>query len=59
MTACSFLLGAEKGILALIIGLIAAVIIMLIWRKAKHTEKGASFPLVPFLSLGAMVEILL
>jgi len=57
-TAASFLLGAEKGILALIIGLSLAVAVMLIVRKVKKAEKNAPFPLVPFLSIGIMAAYL-
>lgn len=58
-TAAAFLLGAEKGILALIIGLSIAVIVMLIARKAKKTDKNEPFPLVPFLSVGIMAAYLI
>ena len=58
-TASAFLLGAEKGILALIIGLSIAVIVMLIARKAKKTDKNEPFPLVPFLSVGIMAAYLI
>lgn len=54
-TALAFMLGAEKGIFALLIGLIAGIITMLILRKAKKVEKGEAFPLVPFLSFGALL----
>lgn len=57
-TSAAFLLGTEKGILALIIGLSLAVIVMLIMRKVKNTNKNDPFPLVPFLSVGIMVSYL-
>lgn len=58
-TASAFLLGAEKGILALIIGLTIAVAVMLILRKLKKADKAEPFPLVPFLSLGMMTAFLI
>lgn len=58
-TASAFLLGAEKGILALIIGLTIAVVVMLISRKVKKADKSEPFPLVPFLSLGVIMSFLL
>ena len=58
-TALAFLLGAEKGLCAMIIGLTAAVITMLIVRKVKKTGKGEAFPLVPFLAAGAMAVFMI
>lgn len=58
-TASAFLLGAEKGILALIIGMTVAVIVMLISRKVMKADKAEPFPLVPFLSLGVIMSFLL
>lgn len=57
-TAAAFLLGAEKGILALIIGMSVAVVVMLIRQKAKKVSKSEPFPLIPFLSLGIMAAYL-
>ena len=58
-TALAFLIGAEKGLCAMIIGLPAAVITMLIVRKIKKTGKGEAFPLVPFLAAGAMAVFMI
>ncbi|HPE95349.1 MAG TPA: prepilin peptidase, partial [Bacillota bacterium] len=58
-TAAAFLLGAEKGILALIIGMSIAVIVMLIVRKLKKADKSSPFPLVPFLSVGIMAAYII
>lgn len=46
--ACSFLLGIQKGLTGLLIGLVLAIIINLI--KAK--DKKAGFPLIPYLAVG-------
>ncbi len=52
--ACAFLLGFQKSILGLIIGLFLAVICnFIIERKSKIKEK--PFPLVPYLSFGFML----
>ena len=49
-----FLLGAEKGLFAVITGLTISVISMLIVRKIKKESNKEPFALVPFLSFGAM-----
>ena len=53
-TAAAFMLGAEKGIFALIVGLLAGVLTMLMLRLFKKAKKGEPFPLVPFLSIGVL-----
>ena len=58
-TALAFLLGAEKGIFALITGMLAGVIIMLIVRKIRKETNREPFALVPFLSFGAMLAFLI
>ena len=50
-----FLLGAEKGLFAVIVGLIVAVVTMLIVRMIKKEPNKEPFALVPFLSFGAML----
>lgn len=57
-TSLAFLLGCTRGLLALILGLGTAVIFMMIYRKLRGTENKKAFPLVPFLSFGAMVMFL-
>lgn len=58
-TAAAFLLGAEKGILALIVGLAVAVVVMSIRCKVKKGGKSEAFPLVPYLALGIMTAYLI
>lgn len=58
-TALAFLLGSERGIFALIVGLFFAVIFMTIYNKANDKNKKESFPLVPFLSIGAMLAFII
>ena len=47
-----FLLGAQRGLFALIVGLTLAVIVMPIIRKIRNLPKGQRSPLIPFISIG-------
>ena len=58
-TAVAFLLGWQKGLAALLLGLILAVIVMLIVQKINTKKKKQAFALIPFLSVGAMVMFLI
>lgn len=58
-TALAFLFGVEKGIFALIVGLLVGVVVELILRKLKKVGKDEAFPLVPFLGFGAMLAFYL
>ena len=51
-SAAAFLLGAQRGLFALIVGLTLAVIAMPIIRKIRKLPKDQPFPLIPFLSIG-------
>lgn len=51
--ACAFVLGFQKGIAGLVIGLILAIICN-IYFSHKSKTKGKAFPLVPYLSVGFM-----
>lgn len=57
-TALAFLLGTGKGLFAVIFGLIIAVVTMLVLRKMKKLNKDDPYPIVPFLSIGAMLAFL-
>ena len=57
--ALGFLLGAEKGLFAVITGLTVSVIFMLIVRKIRKESNKEPFALVPFLSFGAMLAFFL
>lgn len=57
--ALGFLLGAEKGLFAVITGLLAAVIVMLIVRKIRKESNSEPFALVPFLGFGAMLAVMI
>ena len=52
--ALGFLLEAEKGLFAVITGLLAAVIVMLIVRRIRKESNKEPFALVPFLGFGTM-----
>ena len=54
-SAAAFLLGAQMGLFALIIGLTLTVIVMPIIRRIRKLPKDQPFPLIPFLSIGIVV----
>ena len=49
-TACAFLLGVQKGLLGLFVGMMLGVIVNLIKQK----NKKSGFPLIPYLAVGYM-----
>ena len=54
-TALAFLLGWQKGLAALLVGLLLAVIVMLVVQKINSKKRKQPFALIPFLSVGALV----
>ena len=54
-SSAAFLLGTQKGLFTLIVGLTLAVIAMPIIRKIRKLPKDQPFPLIPFLSIGILV----
>ena len=58
-TALAFLLGAEKGIIALIVGMLLAVLVMTVYNQVNKKDFKEAFPLVPFLSVGAILTYLI
>lgn len=54
-TALAFLLGWQKGLAALLVGLLLAVIVMLAVQKINSKKRKQPFALIPFLSVGALV----
>ena len=58
-SAAAFLLGAQRGLFALIVGLTLAVIVMPIIRKIRNLPKDQPFPLIPFLSIGIVAGYLI
>lgn len=58
-TALAFLLGLERGLAAMFVGLLSAVIVTLIRHKRHPELRGEPFALVPFLSVGAALLYLI
>ena len=58
-TALACLLGAEKGIFAFIVDMFLAVIVMAIYNRVNSKDQKEAFPLVPFLSMGAILAYLM
>lgn len=58
-TAVAFLLGAQSGLFALIVGFTLAVVTMLILSRTDKTRKEKGFPLVPFLAVGSMIAYMI
>ena len=55
----AFLLGAWKGIFALIVGLLLAVVVTAVTNKVKKQDQKAAFALVPYLWIGATIAYLI
>jgi len=58
-TALAFLLGWQKGLAALIVGMLISVVSMLIIQKVKKRKRKQPFALIPFLSVAAMAVFLI
>ncbi len=58
-TALAFLLGWQKGLAMLVVGMLIAVVGMLIVQKMNKRKKKQPFALIPFLSVAAMVIFLI
>ena len=58
-STAAFLLGAPRGLFALIVGLTLSVITVPIVRKVKKLPKNQPFPLVPFLAVGIIAAYLI
>ena len=59
MTASGLILGAERGVIALIIGLFLGVVCTYVYRKVKKSDQTDSFAFVPYLAVGCMTAYLL
>ena len=57
--AGAFLLGWQKGLAALILGLTLSLIVVPIVRRIRHEDNRKAFPLVPFLAVGIMTAALI
>ena len=58
-TAIAFMLGAGRGVFALVVGMLLAVVTMAIYNKVNARNQTEAFPLVPFLSVGAMLAYII
>ena len=58
-SAMAFLLGVEKGLFALIVGLLLAVVVTAVSNKINDEDPKQAFPLVPFLWVGATLAYML
>ncbi|MBO6052532.1 MAG: prepilin peptidase [Clostridia bacterium] len=56
--AGAFLLGWQKGLAALILGLALSLIVIPVVRRIRHEDNRKAFPLVPFLAVGIMTAYL-
>lgn len=56
-TSC-FLLGFEKGLIAIVLGLLTAILTTVIIRKIKKEDLKKSIPLIPYLGAGVMLAFL-
>lgn len=59
MAACSFLLGFERGLIAIIVGLFLAVIVTITIRKVQNKDLKVTFPIVPYLAIGSFLAVLI
>lgn len=59
MAASGLILGAERGVIAVIIGLFLGVVCTYIFRKVRKVDLTLSFPLVPYLAVGCAAAYLL
>ena len=56
--AGAFLLGWQRGLAALILGLALSLIVIPVVRRIRHEDNRKAFPLVPFLAVGIMTAYL-
>jgi leader peptidase (prepilin peptidase)/N-methyltransferase len=59
MAASGLLLGAERGAIALVIGLFLGIVCTFIYRKLQKADFTTPFPLVPYLAIGCVVAYFL
>lgn len=59
MAACAFFLGLERGVLAIIIGLSAGLLITVIARLIRKKKINRAFPVVPYLAAGSLIAFLI
>ena len=57
--AVSFVTGLSRSLVALMIGMTLAVVTMTVLSKLKKYDREKPFPLLPFISVGAMIGYLI
>ena len=58
-TACAFLLGLQRGLVFIVLGLLLAVLCNLVFKKLLKDQYKEPFALVPYLGVGCMVAYLI
>ena len=53
-SACAFLLGWQRGLSGMVLGLLLGVVFTLVYNKIKDRDIHEGFALVPFISIGMM-----
>ena len=53
-SACAFLLGWQRGLAGMVLGLLIGVVFTLIYNKIKDRDMREGFALIPFISIGMM-----
>lgn len=59
MAACSFLLGLNRGLFAMVSGLLLAILYSEVIHKVKHKSRKESIPLVAYLAAGSFAAYLI
>ena len=53
-SACAFLLGWQRGLAGMVLGLLIGVIFTLVYNRIKNRDMREGFALIPFISIGMM-----
>lgn len=59
MAACAFFLGLGRGLLAIIVGLTAGLLITVLSRLVERRKINETFPVVPYLAAGSFFAFLI
>ena len=58
-SACAFLLGWQRGLSGMVLGLLIGVIFTCVYNKIKNRDMHEGFALIPFISIGMMAVFFL
>ena len=58
-SACAFLLGWQRGLSGMVLGLLIGVIFTCVYNKIKNRDMHEGFALIPFISIGMMAVFLI